>query len=464
MSIGSATNAIASAISRPPPGFGIYGGFTPSPVSNPLPSFNTLPGFGVYSAGPRRQLSSGPPGFGVYSFGDRQGGTIDPFVQFDLAQRNAGIGLYAPFQQGGTGIGGGSTPMSGGAGWEQVNRWDAFISEASAATGVPANLIKAVMRYESNGDPDSVSVAGATGLMQVMPGIWNGAWGLSVYDPRQNVLLGANILKDGFDRYGDWDTALNAYLGFGPSDAYGTTGPQYVSGVKQYWNELNAVQGPQSGLYGGLLPGGGQGFGGGQFNAIFGGQQAPVSQEFGPTAFAQQNASWYAYGNAYGLQGSQHPGVDIAVPSGTALYAPMGGTVMTAGEPGGFYRFNGNTGYGIGELRLQLDNGQQLILGHMSQIPLQAGQRVEAGSFVGRSGSENGDHVHVELRVPDASLGSGWRIVDPRTALGGTFTGGGFGAPGTGAFGTGQVSGGAPFWKTMTYDQIVALARQFGYV
>jgi hypothetical protein len=111
---------------------------------------------------------------------------------------------------------------------EPVLRWLPEMVAASNATGTPITLIAGVMRLESSGDPNIVSVAGARGLMQVMPfhfqdrGIPESLW----HDPATNIMVGASILA-GNAAGGSWAEAVAAYFGYG-CDAYGTCTEQYV--------------------------------------------------------------------------------------------------------------------------------------------------------------------------------------------------------------------------------------------
>lgn len=141
-----------------------------------------------------------------------------------------------------------------------------------------------------------------------------------------------------------------------------------------------------------------------------------VMQEFGDTDYSSTHEDTYAYAGQFGAHG--HTGVDYAVPHGTQTFSPVGGTVTIAGGSG-FFKDSAGDGPGRGELRITLDNGQVLILGHMANIGVRVGQRINAGDLVGLSGGSDGDHIHVEYRIPDPSTPSGWRIVDPRTYLSG---------------------------------------------
>jgi murein DD-endopeptidase MepM/ murein hydrolase activator NlpD len=172
-----------------------------------------------------------------------------------------------------------------------------------------------------------------------------------------------------------------------------------------------------------LKDAGGSYFGGGStvglgsgWGVMFGDFATNVSQEFGMTAFAAQNMNgMYAYASSYGVNG--HPGVDVAMPRGSALRSPSSGTVIRSGGSG-YYCDTSGCGADKGELKIKLDNGDEIILGHMSQISVAVGQKVGAGQVVGLTGTQNGDHVHVEYRTPDSSTASGWRAIDPRGGSG----------------------------------------------
>jgi soluble lytic murein transglycosylase-like protein len=74
--------------------------------------------------------------------------------------------------------------------------YDELIREAAEKYRLSASLIKSVMHTESNFDAFAVSPVGAMGLMQLMPNIAK-AYGVDdPFDARQNVMAGAQILKE----------------------------------------------------------------------------------------------------------------------------------------------------------------------------------------------------------------------------------------------------------------------------
>jgi len=89
-----------------------------------------------------------------------------------------------------------------------------------------------------------------------------------------------------------------------------------------------------------------------------------------------------------------HDGIDIDVPEGTTVHAAAGGEVFFYGEQPGY----GNL------LIIEHANGFYSFYGHLSDSFVFAGQYVEMGQAVARSGNtgiSSGPHLHFELRNRD---------------------------------------------------------------
>jgi soluble lytic murein transglycosylase-like protein len=78
---------------------------------------------------------------------------------------------------------------------DRYARYDAYILEAALLYQMPEALIRAVIRVESDYDPDVVSWAGAEGLMQLMPATAARMEVTDSFDPRQNILGGTRYLR-----------------------------------------------------------------------------------------------------------------------------------------------------------------------------------------------------------------------------------------------------------------------------
>lgn len=86
-----------------------------------------------------------------------------------------------------------------------------------------------------------------------------------------------------------------------------------------------------------------------------------------------------------------HDGIDLDVPEGTAVHAVAAGEVYFYGEQPGY----GNV------LIIEHANGFYTLYGHLSDSFVFAGQYVEMGQAVARSGNtgiSSGPHLHFELR------------------------------------------------------------------
>lgn len=80
--------------------------------------------------------------------------------------------------------------------WVNSSEYDSYIRDAARRHGVEPALVKAVIQVESNFDPDAVSRAGASGLMQLMPGtaaMYSLGLG-QLFHPRQNIEAGVRHL------------------------------------------------------------------------------------------------------------------------------------------------------------------------------------------------------------------------------------------------------------------------------
>ena len=102
-----------------------------------------------------------------------------------------------------------NSPVRGGFTQREI---DAAIDEAASRHNVDANLVRALVKVESNFNPNAVSRKGAMGLMQLMPQTARQLNLTNPFDPQQNVDAGVRHLKQLLDNYnGDVRLSLAAY-------------------------------------------------------------------------------------------------------------------------------------------------------------------------------------------------------------------------------------------------------------
>ncbi|MGC4093606.1 MAG: lytic transglycosylase domain-containing protein [Polyangiaceae bacterium] len=78
---------------------------------------------------------------------------------------------------------------------ERFSRYDQHIREAAALYQIPVELVRAVIKVESNFDPRALSPANARGLMQLIPETAERMFVRDVFDPRENIFGGTRYLR-----------------------------------------------------------------------------------------------------------------------------------------------------------------------------------------------------------------------------------------------------------------------------
>lgn len=107
-------------------------------------------------------------------------------------------------------------------------------------------------------------------------------------------------------------------------------------------------------------------------------------------------ATSYPISVEYGVAGDHwasghHTGIDIAAPSGTALYSPVAGQVLIAGPHSKYGNY----------VVIQGQDGRQYLFAHLSGFSVQPGMNVTPGTILGATGATGnvtGPHLHFEVK------------------------------------------------------------------
>lgn len=79
--------------------------------------------------------------------------------------------------------------------------YEGMIREAAETYDLDPALIRSVIETESAFNASAVSPVGAAGLMQLMPTVAESLGVQNLFDPRENIMAGAQLLRELIDRY-----------------------------------------------------------------------------------------------------------------------------------------------------------------------------------------------------------------------------------------------------------------------
>lgn len=128
------------------------------------------------------------------------------------------------------------------------SKYEDIICNAAERYGIDPKLVKAIVKAESDFDSTAVSIAGARGLMQLMPETARIMGVSDIHDPEENVEGGIRYLSKLLKMF-DWKIPLavaaynageNAVLKYGTIPPYSET-QTYVKRVLYYYGKYKSA-------------------------------------------------------------------------------------------------------------------------------------------------------------------------------------------------------------------------------
>jgi soluble lytic murein transglycosylase-like protein len=130
----------------------------------------------------------------------------------------------------------------------RYTRYDEWIRQAATLYQIPEQLVRAIIKCESDYDPRAVSSAGARGLMQLMPDTAERMQVRDIDDPRENIFGGTRLLRILANQFnGDLELTVAAYnAGDGAVMRFGGIPPfsetrGYVVNVTKFYRRYRTI-------------------------------------------------------------------------------------------------------------------------------------------------------------------------------------------------------------------------------
>ncbi|MBP9112743.1 MAG: lytic transglycosylase domain-containing protein [Polyangiaceae bacterium] len=166
----------------------------------------------------------------IYSWTDAEG-----VVHFSSAPQSKGAMLVAK-----------DSKASGGPAFApqdkdpaRFSRYDEWIRQAASLYQIPVELIRAVIKVESDYDPRAISRSGARGLMQLMPDTANKLQVRDIHDPRENIFGGVRFLRTLANTFnGDLALTVAAYNA-GPNAVMSAGGIPNIAETQDYVQKVS---------------------------------------------------------------------------------------------------------------------------------------------------------------------------------------------------------------------------------
>ena len=131
----------------------------------------------------------------------------------------------------------------------RYTRYEEWMRQAATLYQIPMELVRAVIKVESDYDPRAISSSGARGLMQLMPMTAERMQVRDIHDPHDNIFGGVRYLRVLANMFnGDLELTLAAYnAGEGAVMQYGGIPPyqqtrDYVVRVSSYYRRYRSVK------------------------------------------------------------------------------------------------------------------------------------------------------------------------------------------------------------------------------